>query len=1135
MADQPPDQPHQEERPEQPEQPDSAMSDQKDSAMPDQKDSAMPDAAPAPAAEPDAMSDADKVSPPVSLPSKRHADEDISQIRAKRLAKLGGPATPNGPSRPPSTAPEAASSSTSSPKPTESQAPRPKPQPEPTSSSNPFSQLGVKTDEPPKKRITIKPAVSNSPAPQPAQKAPELSREAWEDRTLSNIFRITLDEAHTQDAHGHKLYFASGAKSDLEDEGRPVRLSTDLLDSVILEAASSQTQSSALEYLMSCWKRVSKVLKNLTNKTGPRFDVVKEARRLCFSYCIFAATMPDMFGEEAPAENALADRLLLGPDDERGICYEFLTEASQRIGEDDMIREALVGAMEDVSRRLSTVSMNGDYKPHMLILRVFVRFPPLVAALAQSETFLPANIEAQHIETHSFLGPFFRLSPMQAEVAMNYFAGSSAVDKGLIANAQRAVRMTLQTHQEELLDITNTFIKNKESREKMLDWLALTVNKNHMRRAMQVDKKKVSSDGFMVNVTVILDRLCEPFMDATFAKIDRIDIDYLRRSPRVDIQDETKINADQKTSDEFYSTKASGTNNFISEVFFLTVAAHHYGLEAANTKLSTLQKDVKWLEKELVKLEPERSKYMTSQAQLAIFDNHVKKMKDQIERGKCSILAIQGVLLDETMQARSMQLMRYVIVWLLRIASPGTSFPKSELQLPLPKEQPVEFKCLPEYFVEDIVGNFKFITRYMPHIITTTQCEELVKICIAFLRSSEYIKNPYLKSGLVTILFHGVWGIPGRPKGVLGDTLFAHDFAMKHLLHALMKFYIECESTGTHTQFFDKFNIRYEIFQVIKCIWPNPIYREHLATEARVNLDFFVQFVNLLLNDVTFVLDESFTAFKEIHDLSRELKNAPANMEQTSRQEQEEKLASAQGKAKSYMQLTNETVAMLKLFTEALADSFTKKEVVVRLAHMLDYNLEALVGPKKSQLKVENPEEYGWNPRNMLAEVTDVYLNLESKQSFIDAVATDGRSYREEYMTEAYKILQRFKLKSPEQMEQWQSMSDRIKEAKAQADMVEADLGEIPDQYLDPILASLMEDPVTLPVSKQIVDRGTIQAHLLSDPHDPFNRTPLKIEDVIPNDELREEIQNWKANLLAQKMAERNAAAAPASDAMDTS
>lgn len=306
-----------------------------------------------------------------------------------------------------------------------------------------------------------------------------------------------------------------------------------------------------------------------------------------------------------------------------------------------------------------------------------------------------------------------------------------------------------------------------------------------------------------------------------------------------------------------------------------------------------------------------------------------------------------------------------------------------------------------------------------------------------------------------------------------------------------------------------------------------------VANISRVNLEFFVQFVNLLLNDVTFVLDESFTAFKEIHEIAKILKNPPGDIDQAARQEQEEKLSAAQGKAKSYMQLTNETVAMLKLFTEALADSFTKKEVVVRLAHMLDYNLEALVGPKRSHLQVENPEAYGWNPRDMLREVTDVYLNLRSKQSFIDAVATDGRSYRPEYWNEAYRILEKFKLRTPEEMEHWQDMGQRIKTAKELADVEEADLGDIPDEYLDPILASLMEDPVTLPISKQIVDRSTIQSHLLSDPHDPFNRTPLKIEDVIPNRELQEEILTWKANLLAQKMAERTAAAG--GEAMDTS
>ena len=45
---------------------------------------------------------------------------------------------------------------------------------------------------------------------------------------------------------------------------------------------------------------------------------------------------------------------------------------------------------------------------------------------------------------------------------------------------------------------------------------------------------------------------------------------------------------------------------------------------------------------------------------------------------------------------------------------------------------------------------------------------------------------------------------------------------------------------------------------------------------------------------------------------------------------------------------------------------------------------------------------------------------------------------------------------------------------------------------------TLMEDPVVLPTSKTSIDRSTIRSHLLSDPTDPFNRSPLKIEDVIP-------------------------------------
>lgn len=72
-----------------------------------------------------------------------------------------------------------------------------------------------------------------------------------------------------------------------------------------------------------------------------------------------------------------------------------------------------------------------------------------------------------------------------------------------------------------------------------------------------------------------------------------------------------------------------------------------------------------------------------------------------------------------------------------------------------------------------------------------------------------------------------------------------------------------------------------------------------------------------------------------------------------------------------------------------------------------------------------------------------------------------------------------------------------------------------------------MTDPVMLPSSRKILDRSTISRHLLrfdldiqssdlilsfpnSDQTDPFNRNPLHMQDVIPQQELKETIEQWK-------------------------
>jgi Kip1 ubiquitination-promoting complex protein 1 len=72
------------------------------------------------------------------------------------------------------------------------------------------------------------------------------------------------------------------------------------------------------------------------------------------------------------------------------------------------------------------------------------------------------------------------------------------------------------------------------------------------------------------------------------------------------------------------------------------------------------------------------------------------------------------------------------------------------------------------------------------------------------------------------------------------------------------------------------------------------------------------------------------------------------------------------------------------------------------------------------------------------------------------------------------------------------------------------DARSIPDEFVDPIMQTVMSDPVTLPGSGQVVDRATIRRHLLGDRTDPFSRSPLDETMLVPADDLRLRIEKWR-------------------------
>ena len=65
--------------------------------------------------------------------------------------------------------------------------------------------------------------------------------------------------------------------------------------------------------------------------------------------------------------NPLIPHLLLAPDEERGIDHDFLVEAISRFPDDESVKDAIVGAVEDLSRRLARMTMNDDYKPYVAV------------------------------------------------------------------------------------------------------------------------------------------------------------------------------------------------------------------------------------------------------------------------------------------------------------------------------------------------------------------------------------------------------------------------------------------------------------------------------------------------------------------------------------------------------------------------------------------------------------------------------------------------------------------------------------------------------------------------------------------------------------------------------------------------
>ncbi|KAM5581292.1 putative ubiquitin conjugation factor E4 [Rosa sericea] len=995
---------------------------------------------------------------------------------------------------------------------------------------------------------------------------PQRSKEELEDIILRKIFQVSLTEPAEPNS---RVVYLEMTAAEILSEGKPMRLTRDLMESILIDRLMGSFAAAVeppFQYLVGCYRRAYDEGRKITvmkdkNLRADMESVIKQAKKLSVSYCRIHLGNPEAFpgsgSDPATASNASPLLPLVFSEVGSGSVDEFGGSSSSsssgvqcppgfldeffRDSDFDSLDPILKGLYEELREIVLKVSALGNFQQPLRALLYLVSFPAGAKSLVNHPWWIPKGVylNGRVIERTSILGPFFHVSALpdhpifksQPDVGQQCFSENSK-DSDL-RSSYTTIKTLMNNLYDGLAEVLRTLLKNLDTRESVLEYLAEVINKNSSRAHIQVDPLSCASSGMFVNLSAVMLRLCEPFLDANLTKIQKIDSKYVFYGNRLELRGLTALHASSEEVTEWINKDSGGdgqnrlsqsqeatssgsnisqpstvkpsgektTYSFICECFFMTARVLNLGLLKALSDYKHLVQDMQRSEDTLKAL-----KRQAPSPQLKI---DIARLEKELELYKQEKRCHEAqILTDEPLLERALSFYRLMVVWLVRLVG--------GFKMPLLSACPVEFASMPEHFVEDAMELLIFASR-MPKAFHGILLDEFMNFIIMFMASPEYIRNPYLRAKMVEVL-NCLMPRPSHQSPAAtaaAASLFeGHQLSLEYLVRNLLKLYVDIEFTGSHTQFYDKFNIRHNIAELLEYLWQVPSHRnawKQIAREEEKGV--YLNFLNFLINDSIYLLDESLNKILEHKELEAEMSKT-AEWERRPAQERQERTRlfhSQENIIRIDMKLANEDVSMLAFTTEQITAPFLLPEMVERVASMLNYFLLQLVGPQRKSLSLKDPEKYEFRPKQLLKQIVYIYVNLargDTENIFPAAISKDGRSYNEQLFSAAADVLRRIG-EDGRVIQEFVELGSKAKVAASEAMDAEAVLGDIPDEFLDPIQYTLMKDPVILPSSRITVDRPVIQRHLLSDNSDPFNRSHLTADMLIPDNDLKAKIQEF--------------------------
>uniref|UniRef100_A0A8C4XMH9 Ubiquitin conjugation factor E4 A n=1 Tax=Falco tinnunculus TaxID=100819 RepID=A0A8C4XMH9_FALTI len=652
-----------------------------------------------------------------------------------------------------------------------------------------------------------------------------------------------------------------------------------------------------------------------------------------------------------------------------------------------------------------------------------------------------------------------------------------------------------QFHEKIYQMLKNLLQLSPETKHRILSWLGNCLHANAGRTKIWANQmpeiffQMYASDAFFLNLGAALLKLCQPFckpksprlltFNPTYCALKELNEEE-RRSKNVHMKGLEKetclIPALSEQELEFANSYNLVTENLVLTQYTLHLGFHrlHDQMVKINQSLHRLQ--VAWRE--------------AQQSSSPAADS----LREQFERLMTIYLSTKTALTEPQMLQNCLNLQVSMAVLLVQLAMGNHGTEPLELTFPLPEVENSALAYVPEFFADNLGDFFIFLRRFSDDILETSadSLEHILHFVTVFMGDVERMKNPHLRAKLAEVL-EAVMPHLDQAQNPLISSVFHRKRVFcsyqnaAHLAEALIKVFVDIEFTGDPHQFEQKFNYRRPMYPILRYMWGTDSYRQSIKYLSKI----------------------------KVQQIEKD-RGEWDSLSQEARREKESSLQMFGQLARFHNIMSNETIGTLAFLTSEIKSLFVHPFLAERIISMLNYFLQHLVGPKMGALKVKDFSEFDFKPQQLVSDICTIYLNLGDEENFCATVPKDGRSYSPTLFAQTVRVLK--KINKPGNMiVSFSNLAERIKSLADRQQQEEETYADACDEFLDPIMSTLMSDPVILPSSRVTVDRSTIARHLLSDQTDPFNRSPLTMDQIRPNTELKEKIQRWLAERKKQK------------------